>query len=208
MQNYDRIYKCVTHLVYLMLKTASNDTETTILKDSVTQLIKRNITSAGTNDTLLHLSVSRLNYIKHDIVSTSDNYHRLAFTDHEFLPVKIPQLIFPSYEVVALLLECEARVNAQNGSKSTPLHVATTPYNFNNEIIQLLLDNGAHLDLPNKLNDHPAQYISMNPATNVPLANYTTLMCCAATTIVRYRIPYKGGQLPATLEKFVSIHEA
>lgn len=116
-------------------------------------------------------------------------------------------MIFPNYDVVSLLLECEARVNAQNDSKSTPLHVATTPYNFNNQIIHLLLENGAHMDLPNKLNDHPAHYIAMNPASDVPLANYSSLRCSCATVIVRYRIPYKG-QLPLTLEQFVGIHEA
>lgn len=188
-QNFDRIFKCVTHLIYLMLQTAREEAnvaagELEVLKEAVTQLIRRNISSAGTNDTLLHLAVSRLNFIKHDIV------------------------IFPSYEVVALLLECEARVNAQNDSKSTPLHVATTPYNFNNSIIHLLLKNGAHIDLPNKLNDHPAQYIALNPASDVPLVNYSSLKCAAATTIVRYRIPYKNGQLPATLERFVRFHEA
>lgn len=69
-QNFDRIFKCVTHLIYLMLQTAQGEQEREILKGAVTQLILKNITSAGTNDTLLHLSVSRLNYIKHDIVGT------------------------------------------------------------------------------------------------------------------------------------------
>lgn len=67
-QNFDRIYKCITHLIYLMLQTAGDEPERELLKESVTLLIRKNITSAGTNDTLLHLSVSRLNYIKHDIV--------------------------------------------------------------------------------------------------------------------------------------------
>lgn len=68
-QNFDRIFKCVTHLIYLMLKTAETEEEKEALRDAVTKLIQRQITSAGTNDTLLHLSVSRLNYIKRDIVS-------------------------------------------------------------------------------------------------------------------------------------------
>lgn len=67
-QNFDRIFKCVTHLIYLMLRTAEDEAEREVLREAVTKLIKKNITSAGTNDTLLHLSVSRLNYIKHDIV--------------------------------------------------------------------------------------------------------------------------------------------
>lgn len=188
-----------------MLQTATNADNKAGLREAVRQLIKTKITSAGTNDTLLHLSVSRLNYISHNIVSCGElqgNYETLIE------PLIVFQVIFPNYEVVALLLECEARVNAQNDSKSTPLHVATTPYNFNNQIIHLLLENGAHVDLPNKLNDHPAQYIQMNPASDVALANYSTLKCFAATVIVRYRIPYKNGQLPVTLEEFVRIHEA
>lgn len=52
-----------------MLKTVADAKEKEVLKEAVTKLILKNITSAGTNDTLLHLSVSRLNYIKHDIVS-------------------------------------------------------------------------------------------------------------------------------------------
>lgn len=58
----------MTHLIYLMLKTADDEAEKEILLEAVSKLIQKNITSAGTNDTLLHLSVSRLNYIKHDIV--------------------------------------------------------------------------------------------------------------------------------------------
>lgn len=72
-QNFDRIFKCVTHLIYLMLQTAKNEADREILRESVTQLINRKITSAGTNDTLLHLSVSRLNYIKHDIVRAKED---------------------------------------------------------------------------------------------------------------------------------------
>jgi len=40
------------------------------------------------------------------------------------------QIIFPNMDVIKLLLECGAPVNARNESRSTPLHVAANPYNF------------------------------------------------------------------------------
>lgn len=40
------------------------------------------------------------------------------------------QGIFPNYGVVKLLLDCNAEVNAKNESKSTPLHIASNPYNY------------------------------------------------------------------------------
>lgn len=117
------------------------------------------------------------------------------------------QVTFPNFVVVKLLLECGVQVNAVNESKSTPLHIATTPYNFDNRIIKLLLDFGAHVDLPNKLKDRPADYIAINPSSGIPLFNYTTLKCLATTTVVKYRIPYKN-QIPKTLERFVEHHTA
>lgn len=39
-------------------------------------------------------------------------------------------MVFPKLEVVNLLLDCGADVNARNESKSTPLHVASLPYNY------------------------------------------------------------------------------
>lgn len=39
-------------------------------------------------------------------------------------------MIFPNMDVIQLLLECGAPVNARNESRSTPLHVAANAYNF------------------------------------------------------------------------------
>lgn len=44
------------------------------------------------------------------------------------------KVIFPNAQVIKLLLECGINVNAKNEVKSTPLHIAAQPYNFNNEV--------------------------------------------------------------------------
>lgn len=43
-------------------------------------------------------------------------------------------MIFPNLTMVDLLLDCGADVNARNESRSTPLHIAATPYNYDTEV--------------------------------------------------------------------------
>lgn len=44
------------------------------------------------------------------------------------------QTIFPRLDVVKLLLDCGAYVDARNIMRSTPLHVASNAYNFRNPV--------------------------------------------------------------------------
>jgi hypothetical protein len=74
------------------------------------------------------------------------------------------------------------------------------------QLVQLLLDHGAHLDQPNRVGDCPAIFVAVNPLNTVHLVNYVTLRCLAATAVCKHKIPYKG-QIPVTLETFVKFHE-
>ncbi|XP_037043236.1 protein fem-1 homolog CG6966 [Bradysia coprophila] len=190
-ENFDRVLKCVTHLIYLMVKCAKEEHEKRKVFNSVQTLVLGNIRSAITNDTLLHLSVSRLNVIKSSYFQYENNI----------------RVVFPNIEVAKLLIDCGADVNAQNESRSTPLHVASIAYNYDGTLIQMLLDAGAHLDQPNKYDDRAVQFITMNATNIIPLINYTTLKCQAATVITKYKIPYRN-QIPKTLEDFVKLHQA
>ncbi|XP_044738809.1 protein fem-1 homolog CG6966 isoform X3 [Chrysoperla carnea] len=187
MEGFDRILKCVTHLIYLMMETANTPEQVQRMKELVTDLVKKNPRSASTDDTLLHLCVSKLNTIK-----------------SSYFPDEI-LVIFPKLKVIKLLLECGAAVNAVNESKSTPLHIATLQYNFDSALIQLLLDNGGHIDMPNRLGNIPRKAIVANSNSNINLVNYITLKCLAASTVTKYKIPYKN-QIPKTLETFVTFH--
>uniref|UniRef100_A0A8D8JRE1 Protein fem-1 homolog C n=1 Tax=Culex pipiens TaxID=7175 RepID=A0A8D8JRE1_CULPI len=190
-ENFDRILKCLTHLMYLLLSTAKTDEERELVNAAVRTLVRNNIRSAITNDTLLHLSVSRLNVIK-------SGY----FTDDS----RSNSLIFPNLNVVKLLLEAGAHVNAKNESKSTPLLVASMPYNYERELVYTLLEYGAHLDQPNRSDDRPVSLLAINPVNDIPLVNYITLKCLCSTVITKFGIPYRN-QIPRTLEDFVRWHE-
>lgn len=64
MDSFDRILKCITHLIYLMLETAKTKEDNEIVTELVVNLVKINPRTASTDDTLLHLCVSRLNTIR------------------------------------------------------------------------------------------------------------------------------------------------
>lgn len=72
-ENFDRMLKCITHLIYLLVTTAKSEKEKQMVSEAVTELVQSNIRSACTNDTLLHLSVSRLNVIKSGYFSDDNN---------------------------------------------------------------------------------------------------------------------------------------
>ncbi|XP_055321771.1 protein fem-1 homolog C isoform X2 [Sitodiplosis mosellana] len=189
-ENFDRVLKCVTHLIYLLEVTSKTAEEKQIVCESIRSLVKSNIRSACTNDTLLHLCVSRLNIIKSGYFNDGTGMRG----------------IFPNLKVVKLLLECDAEVNAKNESKSTALHVASNPYNYVGEVVRVLLDYGAHLDQPNRAGEHPHYLIAFNSSNTIPIINYTSLKCIVASTIIKNRIHYKN-QIPKTLEEFVQLHE-
>lgn len=190
-ENFDRILKCITHLIYLLIKSMKTKNEKQLVYKNVYELIKSNIRSACTNDTLLHLCVSRLNVIKSGFFTIENNI----------------KVVFPNAEVVKLLIECGSDINAKNESKSTPLHVAALPYNYETEVIHLLLEGGADLDQPNKSDERPINIIANNPLNHISLINYINLKCLSATIITKYRIPYRN-QVPKSLEEFIKQHES
>ncbi|XP_063238060.1 protein fem-1 homolog A [Bacillus rossius redtenbacheri] len=184
---YDRTLRCLTHLIYLLVETYHTPSQEEETRAQVERLVRHNPRSAATGDSLLHLCVSQLNTIKSSYFS-DDN-----------------QVIFPNLNVIRLLLDSGAHVNARNESRSTPLHIAATPYNFHSPLVEMLLEHGAHLDQPNRAGDCPAAVISGNPQNTVDMMKYVSLRCFAASAVCRHGIPYRG-QVPLTLEKFVDFH--
>ncbi|XP_055376509.1 protein fem-1 homolog C [Condylostylus longicornis] len=189
-ENFDRVLKCITHLIYLLICIANSKSEKQLVIQSVHAINRQKIRSACTSDSLLHLCVSRLNVIKSTYFTDENNVRS----------------IFPNFDVVKLLVETGSEINAKNEAKSTPLHVASLPYNYENDIVLYLLQNGADLDQPNKSDERPINMIASNPLNKIPLMNFINLKCLSATIINKYRIPYRN-QIPKCLDDFVKQHE-
>ncbi|CAG9821966.1 unnamed protein product [Phaedon cochleariae] len=189
---FDKMLKCITHLIYLMIETISMDEERKLVVMLVSDFLKKNLRCVAVEDTILHLCVSKLNTLR-------SSY----FLDEE------PIIIFPKENVVRCLLECGANVNARNDLGFTPLHISTIPYNHSEWLVKLLLQFGAHIDQPNLAGKRPLDAIidiNLHHQSDIHILNHLTLKCFCATVIAKYKIPYKN-QIPKTLEKFVKLHK-
>ncbi|KAG6464429.1 hypothetical protein O3G_MSEX014505 [Manduca sexta] len=193
-ETFDRALRCVTHLMFLLVETAAAGRERARVLQAVRELVAADVRSAHTGDTLLHLCVSRLNVIR----ST-------YFGDEVSV-----QPVFPSVNVVRLLLQCGASVCTRNEARSTPLHVAAIPYNFSTELVEALLEGGAHLDQPNKFGDSAAELVALNRGSRVRVLQHVSLACLAARALLsacaRAGQPPPYAALPATLVAFLDLH--
>ena len=149
------------------------------------------------DDTLLHLACERGNKLKSAALDLGgENGQHPAF--------------FPSPAVVQLLVECGAKINANNETGSTPLHTASKEENFNQEIVETLLDNGAHIDMRNgaPTYERPVDMLKLLPngvGSKINPLHYTSLKCLAARVVVEHGVPYKE-EIPSVLEEFIQAH--
>ncbi|XP_050517602.1 protein fem-1 homolog CG6966 isoform X2 [Diabrotica virgifera virgifera] len=189
---FDKLLKCIAHLIYLMVESMSTEDEVASVRTAITNFVRKNIRCVQLGDTILHMCVSKLNTIR-------SNY----FMNEE------PIIIFPKASIVHFLLECGASVNERNEQGQTPLHISTLTYNYSEEVVKLLLQYGAHIDIPNIEGKAPIEAIEcLKPEqkSNINLLQYLSLKCVCATVIATNKIPYTN-QIPKTLEQFVKLHE-
>lgn len=61
---FDKMLKCITHLIHLMLETATTEEDRETVTDLIKNLVKKNVKCVTLEDSILHLCVSRLNTIR------------------------------------------------------------------------------------------------------------------------------------------------
>ena len=137
-------------------------------------------------------------------------------------------LPFPCIAVVELLLECGANVNDVDGEHNTALHLCSKAIrnlvmkqhhdsinitatllskqhrDLMKRIAELLLKNGAHVDMVNK-DGHKAVDSLTSSWLDINMLDFVNLRCLAARVVMQYKIPYVG-HIPALLESFVQMH--
>jgi hypothetical protein len=203
--HFDRTLVVIVHYLIVVAESIkhSSPEDTYKLKKLIYELVKLNPKNSR-NLTILHLASTKdsSSIIKNH---TLNNY--------------------PSIDVIRLLLECGADVDARDSDKNTCLHLAVSnrtvatatttaldpsspkQTNERDKLILLLLSSGAHLDAVNSqgktANDlckgSPKLYSLIQPV------NYLTLQCLAARAIKKHSIPYNDC-LNTKLANFVDIH--
>jgi len=190
-QAYDKVLKIITHLLHLVtcLQTAEEDKEHFIeIRRRIHTVVHVVDPRTTAGDSLLHLSVMKNNTLR------SQNLFEEA-----------KQAFFPSVQVTKLLVECGAKINALNMTDTMPLHTASLPQNYRQEIVETLLDHGAHIDARNGKGTRPLDMLKNISDCKINPLQYLTLRCLAAGAIVRHRLPYKK-EIPTMLEEFIEAH--
>jgi hypothetical protein len=184
---FNRTLVIILHLICLLTKLLPHlsKEETHQVKKAVFKFIKVDARGRG-GQTPLHLACSRES-------SAVGRY---------------PICQFPSAEVVSLLLECGADIEAQDNEENFPLHTAAInkpPAKPN--VIMTLLENGAHLDAVNADERTFADLVKPRQPVHevVNVLKFTNLQCLAARVIQRHNIPH-AGLLPTKLSDFVELH--
>ena len=119
---------------------------------------------------------------------------------------RYPICQFPSAEVVGLLLECGADIEARDHDHNLALHITALNKPAKPNVVNTLLEAGAHLDAINA-EGKTFGHLLKNQAQHevVSVLKHTNLQCLAAKAIQNYEIPH-WGTLPAKLSEFVQLH--
>lgn len=139
----------------------------------------------------------------------------LACSDETTHIGRYPICAFPAVDVVQLLLMVDADPNSKDNSGNTCLHYitclakcGTALPRAHQTIIDMLIRNGAHVDICNDCHVTPIDSLQLLGQEAFEVMNYakdTTLKCLAARVIVHKRIPFLGLMGPV-LEQFISMH--
>lgn len=147
------------------------------------------INPTGTNgNSILHLSLSRHPNMK-------------LHTDR-------PKLGNWHYVLAEMLLQNGMNPNARNKDGETPLHIylrhANNICQVNTDIVNLLRHHGAHIDICDEYGVSLFTSAKL-VGVKIDLVKDCSLMCLAAHTLIRYKIPYEE-ELPGFLIDFVRMH--
>lgn len=186
---FQRTLVVVLHFVGLLcrLQPHITDQESHLFKKSVYELVQSR--PRGRNDlTPLHLACLR---------------------DSACPSLRFPLCEFPMPEMVLLLLEVGASVSDCDRDLNTPLHLAVLSRPICQDVVQLLLEHGAHVDARNSKGETPLQLLSpvtsSTVASFVPVMRFLSLQCLAARVLARHQIPVQNI-LTKELQIFVQMH--
>ena len=183
------LFDCVEVVIHMITKNLQNGEEDETYSNVLVllrKLLRHNPRCRNYNGTLLHVSTYSTEEIITDIV--------------------------PSADTVKLLLNAGFNVNATDCDGDTPLHTAASLEPGDDlihqvpEIMKALFYGGAHHDFVNNDGKIPMDMAETDEARMIlSERRKLELKCISARAVKKFGIPYLG-EVPKTLEKYISMH--
>ena len=131
---------------------------------------------------------------------------------HKVIEDHMDDEVYSCLDTVKLLVNSGFNVNAMNNKGSTPLHIAATfkpsedKICLLTEVLQVLVDGGAHHDFVNFYGKTPNDMAKTDEAHLIlSESRNLELQCISARAVRKYRVPYVGV-VPVILEKYIRRH--
>ena len=202
-----KVYQSVWHIEY--------DDEEVSLFDSVEvviYMITKNLQDDEEDETYSNVLVLLRKLLRHNPRCRNDNGTLLHVGTHS--TEEIITDIVPSADTVKLLLNAGFNVNATDCDGDTPLHRAAGLEPGDDlihqvpEVMNALFYGGAHHDFVNNHGKTPMDIAKTDEAHMILSAaerRKLELKCISARAVKKFGIPY-FGEVPKTLEKYISMH--
>ena len=133
---------------------------------------------------------------------------------HKVIECHMDDEVYSCLDTVKLLLSAGFNVNAKNNKGITPLHRAAMFKPRSGkiclvaEILQVLIDGGAHHDFVNNYGKKPLDMAQTDEARMIlSESRNLELRCISARAVRKFGIPYLGV-VPKTLEKYINMHSS
>ena len=168
--NYHRLIVIIMHLLKLLcdIQHRMTEEETFRFKKTAYRLVKLNL-RGETSYTVLHFACSKA-------------------TSHVG---RHPVCQYPASGVVELLLDVGADPNVDDDAGNTPLHIAAMERPCFGNIIDTLLQAGAHVDTVNHENKNALQLFPPSTVCGLQCpVNYQSLQCLSAQAIRKHNLSY------------------
>ena len=201
----DGYYQSVWHIRYVEEVSLFDSVEVVI------HMITKNLQNGEEDETYSNVLVLLRKLLRHNPRRMYYNGTLLHAGTHS--TENIITDIFPSADTVKLLLKAGFNIHAIDKDGNTPLHRAASLkprddlIHLLTEIMKALVDGGAHHDFVNHHGKTPMDMAKTDEARMILSEEKSKLKlkCISARAVKKFGIPYLG-EVPKTLEKYISLH--
>ncbi|CAF4387078.1 unnamed protein product [Rotaria sp. Silwood2] len=185
--NLSTLLFLITIVGQFLIKNIASTADCRIFFSLLHSICCRHYTKLDSKMSLLHLALNTQTWV--------DDYHIKRICK------------YPCFQTTRILLQCGASVNAFDIIKNTPLHViASSKSSYDESILKLLCDAGAHLDFVNAFGETPIDLATRPDIKQLLKSRMKLSLKCLCAQLIRKKNVQFHDQIAVSLINFVEKH--